>query len=158
MRVWPAPKGLHIEPARPTDAVPLADLHKASFFRGWSADEFATFMQDKNVSCLVASNPRHQLAGLALTRHTGDEAELLSIAVARRWRSKGVGKALMEAVLADLAFTPAKRLVLEVDRDNKSALALYESLAFSRVGTRPGYYAGADGQRATALVLRLELG
>jgi [ribosomal protein S18]-alanine N-acetyltransferase len=158
VRLWQAPGGLHVEPATLADAPALADLHKASFFRGWSGDEFAVFIRDAAVSALLACDAKRRLAGLALTRRTGDEAELLSVAVARRWRSKGVAGALMSAVIADLAFTPAKRLLLEVDADNLPARALYKRLGFIEVGTRPAYYPRADGQRAAALVLRLELG
>ena len=43
---------------------------------------------------------------LPLFRFTGDEAELLSIAVARKWRGKGVGGALMHAAAKTCATAP----------------------------------------------------
>ena len=87
-----------------------------------------------------------------------DEAELLTIAVEPRWRGKGVGRALMEAVFADLMMSPASRMFLEVDEQNLAAIRLYEKLGFSTISSRKGYYPRADGSAATALVMARDLG
>lgn len=158
MRLWMAPAGLHIEPATVGDAGGMAKLHAASFFRGWPAGDFAAYIQDPAVTpAFIACDRKRNLAGFAVLRMAEDEAELLSIAVAPKWRRRGVGRALMDAALADLLHSPARHLFLEVDRTNQSAIALYRRLGFADVGTRKNYYPRADGSAGTALVMRLAL-
>ncbi|AEA12590.1 hypothetical protein TUZN_1110 [Thermoproteus uzoniensis 768-20] len=64
---------------------------------------------------------------------------VLGIAVAREWRGRGVGRALLEAALADAC---GRRLfdlvVLEVMAVNERAVKLYERLGFARYGYLPG--------------------
>jgi ribosomal-protein-alanine N-acetyltransferase len=158
MKLWMAPGGLHIEPGETRDAKDLARIHAQSFYRGWPATDFVTFLADRNTPVYVACDARRRIAGFALIRTVADEAELLTIAVDPRWRGKGVGRALMDAVFADLMLSPARRMFLEVDEQNHAAIRLYEKLGFARISTRKGYYPRPDGSAATALVMARDLG
>jgi len=51
----------------------------------------------------------------------------------------------------------AQIMFLEVAIDNLSAQALYERYHFSRVGTRPDYYARPDGTRMHAYTMRADI-
>lgn len=52
------------------------------------------------------------------------------------FQGRGHGRALVEALIARLAEQPGcRRVVLDVDRGNHRALALYEKLGFRRFGT-----------------------
>ena len=44
------------------------------------------------------------------------------------------------------------------DADNPAALKLYRSEGFAEIGRREGYYARANGEPATALVMARDLG
>jgi len=158
MKLWMAPGGLHVEPAEVGDARDLARIHGESFYRGWPASDFASFLEDRNTPCYVACDARRRIAGFALIRTVADEAELLTLAVDPRRRGKGVGRALMEAVFADLMLSPARRMFLEVDEQNHAAIRLYEKLGFARISARKGYYPRPDGSAATALVMARDLG
>ena len=158
MKFWMAPGGLHVEPAETRDAKDLARIHGQSFYRGWPTTDFASFIEDRNTPAYVACDSKRRIAGFALIRTVADEAELLTIAVEPRWRGKGVGRALMEAVFADLMMSPARRMFLEVDEQNLAAIRLYEKLGFSTISSRKGYYPRADGSAATALVMERDLG
>ena len=59
-----------------------------------------------------------------------------------------------EAGPGNLAGVGARRLFLEVDRNNAPARALYKRAGFYEVGQRQGYYQGGTA----ALVLRRDLG
>ena len=158
MKVWMAPGGLHVEPAEPGDARELARIHGQSFYRGWPSADFMSFIEDRNTPTYIACDARRRIAGFALIRTVADEAELLTIAVEPRWRGKGVGRALMDAVFADLMMSPARRMFLEVDEQNLAAIRLYEKLGFARISSRKGYYPRPDGSAATALVMARDLG
>jgi ribosomal-protein-alanine N-acetyltransferase len=157
-KLWMAPHGLHIEPAELKDAQRLAQLHAQGFFRGWPVADFLGFLDDRSTPAYVACDAKRRIAGFALIRLVADESELLTIAVDPKWRGKGVGRALLDAVFADLMMSPARKMFLEVDEQNQPAIKLYKKLGFSTISSRKGYYAKADGSAATALVMTRDLG
>ena len=71
--------------AAPRDAATLAALHAASFNRGWSEHEFEQLLTHRNVIADRATSGRTNI-GFILSRRAADEAEILSVAVARAWR------------------------------------------------------------------------
>lgn len=157
--LWPAPHGLHIALGRVEDAGEMTRLHAAAFYRGWSREEFAAYAADlKHAPVYVATDARRHLAGFSVYKIVADEAELLTIAVEKRWRGKGVGTALMRAALDDFRFTPVRQIFLEVEEGNASAQRLYRTFGFVEIARRAGYYAKPDGSSATALVMRRDLG
>lgn len=157
-KLWMAPHGLHIEPAELKDAQRLAQLHAQGFFRGWPVADLLGFLEDKATPTYVACDAKRRIAGFALIRLVADESELLTIAVDPKWRGKGVGRALLDAVFTDLMMSPARKMFLEVDEQNHPAIKLYKRLGFSTISSRKGYYAKADGSAATALVMTRDLG
>ena len=158
MRFWMAPSGLHIELAQEGDEKPLARLHGECFARGWSAGELAGYITDPSTAAIyVACDSARRIAGFAVFRFSGDEAELLSLAVARKWRGKGIGGALMQAAREDLRNTAVEHMFLEVEDGNAPALALYRGLGFVEVGRRKAYYPKPDGGAATALIMRADI-
>ncbi len=90
----------------------------------------------------------HRTAGGILDGYAGlavqdDQAEVQTIGVDPAAQHQGIGRAM----LRDLLFAAGDRQVLlEVRTDNASAIALYESEGFARVGLRRHYYtpSGAD--------------
>jgi len=85
-------------------------------------------------------------AGLSLRGRRGNaEASVHTIGVDPEWQGKGVGRALLRALLAR-ADEYAAPVYLEVRTDNDAAIGLYEAHGFVRIGTRRRYYwpSGAD--------------
>ena len=142
--------------AHPRDAPALAALHAASFSRGWSEHEFEQLLTDRNVLADRAASGRVTV-GFILSRRAADEAEILSVAVARTWRGRGLARRLLDLHLRRLAGLGLRTVFLEVDEDNAPARRLYARAGFCEVGRRPGYYAGVNGNSTAALVLRRDL-
>lgn len=158
MKLWMAPAGLHIEPATTRDTKTLARMHSNAFFHGWPEAELTAYITTPHKTPVyVACNARRKMAGFMILRLAADEAELLSIVVADKWRGRGIGGALLRAGFDDLLTTPIKRIFLEVDEANQPALSLYKQFGFDEVGKREGYYPLKDGTPATALVMRATL-
>jgi [ribosomal protein S18]-alanine N-acetyltransferase len=59
-------------------------------------------------------------------------------------------------VFQSMALAGAQVVFLEVRPSNRGAILLYESLSFTQIGVRRGYYEAAGG-REDALVYRLDL-
>lgn len=95
-----------------------------------------------------------RLIGYSLAEIDGEEAELVSIAVAPGERRRGVGETLLRATLRRLRRAGCALCRLSVRTSNTGALRLYEKLGFRPVRRIPNYY--ADG--AEALRMKKALG
>ncbi|RKR90144.1 [SSU ribosomal protein S18P]-alanine acetyltransferase [Micromonospora pisi] len=89
---------------------------------------------------LVALDDEGVLIGYAGLAVTPDEAWVQNIAVRRDAQRGGVGRALLEALLAEAARRGVPRTMLEVAVDNAGAQKLYAAYGFEPVGVRRGYY------------------
>ena len=138
--------------ATPRDAASLAALHAASFSRGWSETEFEQLLTDRSVIADRATSGGRNV-GFIISRRAADEAEILSVAVARAWQGRGLARRLLDLHLRRLAGSRLRAVFLEVDEDNEPARRLYARAGFREVGLRPGYYSGGK----SALVLRRDL-
>lgn len=158
MKLWMAPKGLHVEMAQAHHVRPMTKLHSSSFFHGWSENDFSDYLLKPHANPVyVACDAKQRLAGFMVFGLAREEAELLSINVAPKWRNNGIARAILQAGLEDLATIGIATIFLEVDEANASAIALYQRFGFNEVGRRKGYYPLKDGTRATALVMRANL-
>ncbi len=138
------------------DAAAIAALHGQSFHRGWSDEEVEGLLIDRHVVAHRATTGS-KLAGFILSRLVEDEAEILSVAVARSHQGRGLARRLLDLHLRRLAGLGARAVFLEVDEHNKPAIRLYGRTGFREVARRPNYYAMPSGRAATALVLRRDL-
>lgn len=137
----------------------LANLHKASFSAAWGAHDFALFMQNRDVILIgaIASGKSVPVAFL-LVRKLVDEAEVISIATARRHQRAGLARGMMETMIDLLYDEGITALHLEVDEQNGTAVHLYQGLGFDIVGERRAYYPKGRGERAAnALMMTLPL-
>ena len=128
----------------PVHAAALAAIHAASFPPGeqWGDAAMADILAMPGVVGFL-----DERGGFVLARSAGGEAEILTLAVVPPARRRGLGRALLDQVLAVTAGLP---LFLEVAADNEAAQALYRSAGWSECGHRPGYY----GPGRDAAVLR----
>ena len=134
-------------------AVPLSVMHRACFPDDpWDAAAFERLLVLSGVFGHVAWQGGDP-AGFILARDLGEEAEILSVGVLPLYRRRGVGRALIETVVADAKDRPIASIVLEVASDNEPARRLYATLGFTQVGRRPRYYRRETGI-ADGLILR----
>jgi [ribosomal protein S18]-alanine N-acetyltransferase len=91
----------------------------------------------------LAARENGSLLGYAGLVRTGGEAEIHTLAVDPAHQSRGIGRALLRAMLDHAA---GAMVFLEVRTDNEQAIQLYRSEGFVVIGTRRGYYrpSGAD--------------
>ena len=99
-----------------------------------------------------------RLVGLAgLGRQTRHRAGVWGMYVAPEARARGVGRALMEALIAHARTLPGlERLTLGVEAGNEAARALYHSFGFVTYGTEPQAYK-LDGEYWDSELMSLRL-
>lgn len=157
---------LQVRRARDEDVDALAALHAETFADPWSGDEWRRYISERSrasaASMIVLvghETGQHagRLTGLALARRIGDEAEILTIAVATAYRRQGLARQLLDKLIDELGAELPCRLFLEVSVENAEALGLYEAFSFRPVGTRTAYYRAAGGKPIDARILALDL-
>ncbi len=139
------------------DCAAIVALHATSFRRGWSEIEVEGLLGERNMVTHRAKL-RDALCGFIMSRLAADEAEILSVAVARAWQGRGLAGRLLDLHLRRLAGLGCRAVFLEVDEHNRAAIRLYNRAGFREVSRRANYYPAAEGNSAAALVLRRDLG
>jgi [ribosomal protein S18]-alanine N-acetyltransferase len=138
------------------DAAAIAALHAASFRRGWSEQEVEGLLIDRHVVA-HRTTTGSRMTGFIMSRLVEDEVEILSVAVDRARRGRGLARNLLTLHLRRLAGLGARTVFLEVDEHNAPAIRLYDRAGFREISRRPNYYPGVGGKAAAALVLRRDL-
>jgi ribosomal-protein-alanine N-acetyltransferase len=138
-----------IEALRETDAERCAELEKLLFPGDdpWSARAFREELRVGHR--YLAARDGDELVGYAglafVAAPPRAEAEIHTIGVDPAHRRRGIGRELLQGLLA-VADGAGATVFLEVRTDNDAARALYEAEGFTVVGLRKRYYSpsGAD--------------
>src|SRR5689334_660021 len=104
----------------------------------WSAAMFWNELAQRNFYRVVVDGA--DLLGYAGLAATEGEAWVQNIAVRRDAQRRGVGRLLLETLLAEAGRRGVKQTLLEVAVDNAPAQHLYARYDFEPVGIRRGYY------------------
>jgi [ribosomal protein S18]-alanine N-acetyltransferase len=104
----------------------------------WSLGDFNECARSA-VPFLVAEQ-RGVVTGYIIARRAADEGEILNLGVAPAHRRYGIGRALVEQVLALFRHDGVRKVYLEVRESNAAARRLYDRLGFAEVARRPRYY------------------
>ncbi len=129
----------------------VAEIEKLCFSNPWSegtveseiksgfADFFGAFYED-------------ELAGYIGGRTIAGETEVFNVAVAPKFRRKGIAKALVEKFIETVREKETEVIFLEVRTSNLSAISLYEKAGFVFCGIRKDYY---TNPKENAILMRL---
>ena len=104
----------------------------------WSPAMFWNELAQRNFYIVALDGD--ELLGYAGLAATADEAWVQNIAVRRTAQRGGVGRAMLEVLLAEAGRRGSKQTLLEVAVDNAPAQRLYATYDFEPVGIRRGYY------------------
>ena len=130
----------------------VAQLEKVCFSAPWSENSIRGELLNPLALWLVAVE-EERVIGYVGSQSVMGEADMMNVAVDPGCRRSGVGRKLVETLVADLARRQVNSLTLEVRASNGPAKALYEQLGFAQVGRRPNYY---RNPKEDALILRKE--
>ena len=129
MRWW------HIELVLPVEQVLFAP-------EPWSARLFWSELGQLDTRHYVVALAEEELVGYAGLCDYPDEAFVQTMAVAPAAQGRGVGRLLLEELLAEADRRRQRVVSLEVRADNEAAQRLYARHGFTRTGVRRGYYPG----------------
>jgi ribosomal-protein-alanine N-acetyltransferase len=126
-------------PLTAADLDSVAAIEREVFTDPWSSRAFGDLLGLDHVRGFVVEQGS-AIVGYAVCSQAADEGEILNFATAPIARRKGVGRALLAAVLQWLGEHGAAKVFLDVRRSNEAAIALYAAAGFAPLGVRPNYY------------------
>jgi N-acetylglutamate synthase-like GNAT family acetyltransferase len=89
-----------------------------------------------------------EAAGLLLTIRSGDTAEVMSVAVAERFRRQRVGTRLVVAALDDLRRAAVRRVTVATATCSHDVMAFYQKRGFRMSWVEPDFFTEARGYSA----------
>ncbi len=117
----------------------------------WTEGTLKNNQGERYLNLKITEN--NEILGFAISQFVLDEATLFNIAVKPQAQGKGIGRALLSALIEQLKVKNIATLWLEVRESNKKAKGLYESLGFNEVDIRKNYYPTPEGGRENAVVM-----
>lgn len=144
---------LRVRDAVAADLDAICAIERASFPDPWVPAMFRAHLRP-GVNAFLVADEGARLVGYAIAHTVADVADLLNIAVHPDARGRGIGAALLDALMARCAVRGAESMTLDVRESNAAARALYASRGFIPIGRRRRYYRIPDED---ALVLQAPL-
>lgn len=147
----------------PAQLAAVAAIEASCFDHPWGPSGLgATLASSGAKMALLVAEPAQAVAAYCLYQRILDEIEIFQLATAPSQQRQGLGRRLLDAVLARAAGEGCQAAFLEVRRSNLAACALYTGAGFAAAGVRRSYYpviaaGGSVTGREDALLLRCAL-
>ena len=121
---------------RDTEAIVLLEKHVSSPWNTSLIEAELTHARSFALAAIV----REELIGWCCCRYVRDEAELLKISVAGKWRRRSVATLMLAELEEQLRAVETCCLYLEVRAENQPAISFYLRSGFTVTGRRINYY------------------
>jgi ribosomal-protein-alanine N-acetyltransferase len=135
---------IFIRPMLESDLTEVIAIETSSFPNPWNLEHFLDEIKAQYSFPLVSLNGSDKLTGYICPMLLFDEGHIMNVAVRKGFRGRGVGKLMIEKVLAECREKDAAFLSLEVRISNLSAISLYQRLGFIETGQRKKYYENGE--------------
>ena len=133
------------------DVPAVMRIENASYPFPWSEGIFRDCLRVGYVCCVVEIDDI--LIGYGVMSTGAGEAHILNLCISEPFRARGLGAQVLEHLMEFAVSLGVGEMFLEVRPSNTPAIRLYQSLGFTQIGIRRGYYQ-AQGGREDAVVLR----
>ena len=132
------------------DLSEVEEIERESYPTPWSRTMFDAELRKPSSLALGAFTTSDGLVGYAFVSRYVDAWHVMNVAVATRYRRRGIAVALLGRLFDVTSSDPRRGYTLEVRVSNVGAIALYEKLGFEARGVRRGYY---TDNREDALIM-----
>ncbi|PYX49433.1 MAG: ribosomal-protein-alanine N-acetyltransferase [Acidobacteria bacterium] len=107
----------------------------------WTQEQYRQAFQHEGPDrLLLVAESSSGILGFLVALHLAPEWELENIVVAPTSRREGIGKRLLNTLLAAANETNSSAVFLEVRDSNAAAQTFYEEAGFNHTGRRKSYY------------------
>lgn len=133
-----------------SDLDAIMEIEPHIYSHPWSRGNFSDSLVSGYSAWVLLDGAK--IIGYALMMMVLDEAHLLNLSVAKAYQKQGLGRLLLEHMIAIAKKHAAANMFLEVRPSNISAIALYENIGFNEMAIRRGYYPAHHGREDAVLM------
>ena len=126
------------------DAAQMAAIEKTLFTDPWSEQGFLETLDRPEAHFIVLTETDGAVAGFCGAYCSAPEAEIVNVAVRQDMQGRGLGRQLVESLIARLRSLDCTDIILEVRKSNAPARALYTRCGFEILGERKHFYQNPD--------------
>ena len=144
------------------DLLEVVEIEESSGLSRWGWAAYYAELQGNNRHLMLVARVagehkrgRSKLAGYIVARMGADELHINNVAVRESYRRLGIGRALLDRILAEGKRSEVPRAFLELRAGNTAALALYEDCGFRITARRSKYYS-EPVEDALVMIVQLE--
>ena len=134
---------LSLRPMHMGDLDTIMQIEPTIYSHPWTRGNFSDSLNSGYSAWILKDTvmeDKAEMIGYALMMMVMDEAHLLNLGVAKQRQKQGLGRYLLEHMIALAKRHKAANMFLEVRPSNISAIALYENMGFCEMAVRRGYY------------------
>ncbi|MGE5380135.1 MAG: ribosomal protein S18-alanine N-acetyltransferase [Methylocystaceae bacterium] len=142
-----------LRPMLKDDLDQVMRIEVIAFPTPWSRQSYEGELVNKFASYFVIEDDA-RIKGYAGIWCVFEDAHITNVAVDPESRRQGLGREIMEALIARAREKGAERIYLEVRPSNLAAINLYRSFGFLPAGVRRGYYTD-NNEDALLLIKKL---
>jgi ribosomal-protein-alanine N-acetyltransferase len=142
-----ASRGVSIGRMTEHDLLEVVEIEESSGLSRWGWAAYYAELQGNNRHLMLVARVagehkrgRFKLAGYIVARMGADELHINNVAVREPYRRLGIGRALLDRILAEGKRSEVPSAFLELRAGNTAALALYENCGFRVTARRSKYY------------------
>lgn len=132
-------EALLVRRMREEDLDEVMAVERDSFSSPWTRDMYLREIK-KEEGCYLVAMIGKELAGYCGALLILDEAHIMTLAVRRDLRRRGIAARMLLELIACSEDMGARFLTLEVRKSNNAAIELYTSFGFQIMGERKNYY------------------
>lgn len=145
------------------DLLEVVEIEECSGLSRWGWAAYYAELQGNNRHLMLVARVaheeqrrgRHNLAGYIVARLGADELHINNVAVRESYRRLGIGRALLDRIMAEGKRSAVPCAFLELRAGNTAALSLYEDCGF-RVTARRSRYYSEPVEDALVMIVQLE--
>lgn len=138
------------------DVEEVVDIETRVYSHPWTYGNFVDSIKS-GYQCWTLRDANYRLIGYFFSMSVVDEVHLLNISVHGDLHGHGIGKYMLDKVVALAREHIMASVLLEVRPSNQRAITIYQRYGFIRIGMRPSYYPAVGDSREDAIVMRLAL-
>ncbi len=158
-----ASQGVSIGRMTEHDLLEVVEIEESSGLSRWGWAAYYAELQGSNRHLMLVARVndgqhqrgRSKLAGYIVARMGADELHINNVAVREAYRRLGIGRALMDRILAEGKRSEVPCAFLELRAGNTAALSLYEDCGF-RVTARRSKYYSEPVEDALVMIVQLQ--
>ncbi|GMG95679.1 ribosomal protein S18-alanine N-acetyltransferase [Tepidimicrobium xylanilyticum] len=131
---------ISIREMREEDLDRVMEIEAETFNPPWSREAFLLELTKNILAKYIVVLADGEIAGYGGVWLIIDEGHITNIAIDKKYRGLGLGKALLEGLIQICVDRNIRAITLEVRKSNEVAKSLYKKYGFIEYGIRPNYY------------------